>query len=182
MSARVFSSSLGSRSRNDRPPVSTASSARSGGRASPNAIGYTRAWLRRARSTTSGHARLAVPIDSVGKQHERLAPGFRLEPVERRDDRRRGAPSCSRDRARQSHALARARSIASGAMTSASLLMATTMARSPGLSARRNVCDACFARRSGSPAMLQLRSTPSATVNGNSPAVNAETPCSWLFS
>ncbi len=69
-----------------------------------------------------------------------------------------------------------------GAITSASLLIATTIARSAGFSARRNVCDACLANRSGSPAMLQLRSTPSATVSGNSPAAKAETSCNWLFS
>ena len=62
-------------------------------------------------------------------------------------------------------------------MTSASLLIATTIERSPGFSSRRNACEACFASCSRSPAMLKLRSTPRATVSGNSPATNVVTSC-----
>ena len=69
------------------------------------------------------------------------------------------------------------RSAESGAMTSASLLIATTIARSFVFSWFRNVCEACLASSSGLPAMLQLRSTPSATVSGNSPEANCDT--SW---
>jgi hypothetical protein len=37
------------------------------------------------------------------------------------------------------------------------------MERSPGFNCFKKLCDASLARRSGSPAMLKLRSTPSAT-------------------
>ena len=65
----------------------------------------------------------------------------------------------------------------SGAITSASLPIATAIERSVGLSWRRKAWDALFARRSCSPAILQLRSIPSTTVSGNSPAANAEISC-----
>ena len=64
-----------------------------------------------------------------------------------------------------------------GAITSASLLIATTIDRSAGRSCRRKVCEASLASRSGSPAMLKLRSTPRTTVAGNSPAVKLEIVC-----